>query len=197
MDQAGRRCDRHDYLGFRAGGFPFWLRLEGYGFGVYSDGRLFLTKVGISVVALNPGITDTNIHHVAVTKNGSTVVFYIDGVAYGVPAYNSGGFVFSTPAVIGARGDTLRNTFWGTIDELSVYSRPLSTNEIQAIYDANISGKCVVLVPPVIVSHPRNTNAIAGANVTLSVVAGGSSPLSYQWRFNGTNIVNANGSGSR
>ena len=28
-----------------------------------------------------PGLTGTNWHHVAVTKKGSTVVFYMDGVA--------------------------------------------------------------------------------------------------------------------
>jgi len=33
---------------------------------------------------------------------------------------------------------------------------------------------------------------VAGTNVTFTVVATGTAPLSYQWAFNGTNIVGAN-----
>ena len=88
----------------------------------------------------SPGLlTDTNFHHVAVTKSGSTVVFYVDGVAYPVAAYNPG-FTFTTPAAIGALGE-LHHGFWGTVDELSVYNRALSTAEIAAIYNAGSTGK--------------------------------------------------------
>lgn len=34
---------------------------------------------------------------------------------------------------------------------------------------------------------------LAGATATFSVVAAGSSPLSYQWRLNGANLNGANG----
>jgi len=64
-------------------------------------------------------VTDTNFHHVAVSKNNSAVVFYVDGVANPVSAYGSI-FTFTTSAAIGARGDDLNNSFYGIIDELSV-----------------------------------------------------------------------------
>ncbi len=44
---------------------------------------------------------------------------------------------------------------------------------------------------PVIVSQPQSTNAFVGASVTFSVVANGSAPLRYQWRFGNANINNA------
>ncbi len=43
-------------------------------------------------------------------------------------------------------------------------------------------------VPPAIVSHPKNTNAIAGATVSFSAVATGEN-LSYQWRKDGVDIA--------
>ena len=47
------------------------------------------------------------------------------------------------------------------------------------------------LQPPGITSQPLNQNASTGANVNFTVGATGSNPLSYQWRFNGTNLAGA------
>ena len=74
------------------------------------------------------------------------MVFYVDGVAYSVPPYDSGGFTFSTAGLIGAwrnQGGQVDDTFYGAIDELAVYDRELVANEIQAIYAAGGAGKCV------------------------------------------------------
>jgi hypothetical protein len=90
-------------------------------------------------------LTDTNtFHHVAVTKTGSQVVFCIDGVAESVEPYDPG-FVFGGPMVIGAVGGNYNyaGSFYGAIDEVSIYDRALATNEIQAIYNAGSAGKCV------------------------------------------------------
>ncbi|MBI4325912.1 MAG: immunoglobulin domain-containing protein, partial [Chloroflexi bacterium] len=43
--------------------------------------------------------------------------------------------------------------------------------------------------PPVITVQPEDQIARAGATAAFSVVATGSAPLSYQWRFNGLNIA--------
>jgi uncharacterized delta-60 repeat protein len=45
--------------------------------------------------------------------------------------------------------------------------------------------------PPVITSQPTNQTVFAGGTATFSVAASGALPLSYQWNFNGTNIVEA------
>src|ERR1035437_646270 len=49
--------------------------------------------------------------------------------------------------------------------------------------------------PPAITTQPVSQTLLAGANATFNVVASGSAPLSYQWRFNGGNISGATASG--
>ena len=44
--------------------------------------------------------------------------------------------------------------------------------------------RLTVVLPPSIATEPSNQNAVAGERATLSVVATGTAPLSYQWFFN-------------
>ena len=163
--------------------------------GILNDGTPFLTRVGIDqVTPPSITITDTNFHHLAVTKNGSSVIFYVDGVAYTAPTYVTT-YTFSYPsAAVGARGDNFENSFLGSVDEVSVYNRALLASEIQSIYNADEEGKCSTGTPPAITSHPQDRAVLAGNSTTFNVIASGTQPLSYQWLFNGTNIGGATAS---
>ena len=79
--------------------------------------------------------------------------------------------------------------FTGDIDEISLYNRALSASEIQAIYAAGSAGKCPAPSAPVILMQPTNQVAVMGGNATFSVLASGALPLSYQWQFDGTNVL--------
>ena len=46
------------------------------------------------------------------------------------------------------------------------------------------------IYPPVISTQPTNLNVIIGTNAVFSATVSGSTPLVYQWRKNGTNMVN-------
>ncbi len=48
-----------------------------------------------------------------------------------------------------------------------------------------------VLLPPVITVQPQSATNLAGSTVVLSAAATGSAPLSYQWTFNNSNLVNS------
>lgn len=126
---------------------------NGYGFVIdQNTNRLGLTNVGNSVVNSNLGITDTNWHHVAVTKSGNQVVFYVDGTA-DTPVTYATTFGFTANAAIGARGDAnAQNAFFGAIDELGIYNRPLTVADIQSIYNSGTSGKC----KPLATNVPEN-----------------------------------------
>src|ERR1041384_3888590 len=49
----------------------------------------------------------------------------------------------------------------------------------------------VLIAQPVITQEPRDHFAPEGAPVAFSVAAQGSTPLRYQWQFNGSDIPNA------
>jgi hypothetical protein len=48
-----------------------------------------------------------------------------------------------------------------------------------------------VNVPPAITAQPNSQKAIVGTNVTFRVTTTGTSPLAYQWAFDGTNLAGA------
>lgn len=107
----------------------------GYGFGGYGlfldpSGCPTLSKIGVDGTHPNATISDTNFHHLAVTKSGNKVIFYIDGMAHYAPSYDTE-FMFSTIAAIGARGDNWDNCFFGLIDEIAVYDHALTAAEIR------------------------------------------------------------------
>ena len=48
-----------------------------------------------------------------------------------------------------------------------------------------------VVAPPVIINEPVSQVVSLGTNVTFSVGVGGTTPFQYQWRFMGTDLLNA------
>lgn len=164
-----------------------------YGIGLNDKGNIFLTKIGYSNVYSTNAVTDTNaFHHIVATKSGSTVTFYIDGVAETAAPYDPG-FVFNGLFAIGARGSDYNSTFRGAVDEASIYNRSLSAPEVLALYQGGSAGKCVGTSPPIIFAQPAAQSVPAGSTATFAVGAGGSAPLSYQWLKNGNPIIGANG----
>ncbi len=168
--------------------------IGGYVFGIKDDGRIDLGNVGNNEVTTSAVITDTNFHHVAVTKTNSSVTFYVDGVVISSPTYNTT-FTFNTPVAIGynaSAGAGASNSFLGVIDEMSFYNRALSSTEIQSIVNASASGKC--RFAPAIAQHPKSVLANPGDTVSFTVSASGTAPLYYQWTCNGTNLAGATNS---
>ena len=102
--------------------------------------QVYFDPIGLaagSAAALNLN----NWHHVAATYDGSAVKIYINGVldvslpATGAPATNT------QPMHLGAGRDNNANFFQGLIDEVEIFNRALSADEIRAIYDAGSAGK--------------------------------------------------------
>jgi hypothetical protein len=170
----------------------------GYSFSMTDDGHLSLGFGSLTALGTSIGlaqITDTNWHHVAVTKSGMDVEFYSDGLPYGAPPFpNWLPFQFLTNAAVGIRADTLANGFIGSIDELTIYNRPLSATEIVAIYNATSAGKCTVGPPPAILMQPSAETVSIGNRASFGVAASGIGTVDYQWQSNGTNIAGATNS---
>jgi hypothetical protein len=139
-----------------------------------------------------PGLVNTNsFQHVALTydKASGMGTLYLNGAV--VASANLGSFTPQTsyPMYVGQRPSDNSVAFYsGLMDELSVYGKALSQAEIQAIYLAGAAGKCQSSSPPFIVNQPASQTTVIGGSATFSVTAGGSQPLSYQWRL-GSNAL--------
>ena len=106
--------------------------------GQYQDKIQFVRHGDTTWPISNTAIRDTNWHHIAVTRNNSDdAIIYIDGFQ---DATGSIGTVTAyTKTVIGA-GHTSYSNFKGTIDEVAIYNRALSGEEIRANMHWRLAG---------------------------------------------------------
>ena len=99
-----------------------------------SDNRLYFGAYNVAEVSSTGTITNDGLwHHVAVTfvDSANTVSFYIDGVASGGGTLNLPADVSSHVVKIG--GHPAGHYFRGVIDEFRVFSRALSSVEVQTV----------------------------------------------------------------
>jgi hypothetical protein len=171
---------------------------ECLGIGFYlQDGRLALqlcdtlTPYAWSCfVSSGPNLEDGQFHHVAVTVQRNSTTggnLYVDGqvVLTFDPTSQAGDLSTTEPLRLGNHASPWLNCYFkGIIDEMSIYRRALSTDEIAAIYAGGSAGKCVVptlAVTPVdglITSGPQGGPfSPASRGYTLSNI--GVSPLDW------------------
>jgi hypothetical protein len=115
--------------------------------------------------------------------NGGTLTNAINNVAH----INE---VWAGVARIGGdpQGNNLARTLNGVVDEVAVWKRALSFDEINSLY--GIGRGVISPVPPSIVIQPRSQALYAGHTARFNGGAVGSAPLVYQWRKNATNVSN-------
>jgi len=136
-------------------------------------------------------VNTTAFQHVALTYDKASGVgkLYLNGAVVASASLGSFTPLTSYPMYVGQRpSDSSVASYGGLMDELSLYGRALSQAEIQAIYDASAAGKCQSSAAPFILNQPTNQTTDVGGSASFSVTAGGSQPLSYQWRL-GTNAL--------
>ena len=116
---------------------------------------------------------------------GSTATFTV--IAAGTPplsyqwSFNSNNIVNATNATLTLANVQLTNAgnYWVTVTNL--YG---ATNSATAVLTVNVQ-------QPFIITQPVSQTNSVGSTATFSVTAGGTPPLIYQWRWNGTNLVNS------
>ncbi len=144
-------------------------------YGSAQSGPGNLTVLGPPVVVTNP-LSQT-------VTNGATVHFTVSAVGPGTLSYQ---WLFQgVPLQLGATSPTL------TLDKAgSGQAGPYSV-EVSNEYGTNRSADATlsVVAPVRIVTQPADAVATNGDSVELFVVAQGTDPLSYQWYFNGTNLL--------
>jgi hypothetical protein len=143
---------------------------------------------GIAFAVNGTANLDNNWHHIVGVMNTpiAMLFLYVDG-----NLVSSNGYAFSNgtntigienivqPVTIGSAGSSLTATndknWEGKINNVAIYGYALSANQvINHYYAAGIA-------PSIFVQPASSTNINPGGTVTASVVAHGSSPLSYRW----------------
>jgi hypothetical protein len=140
----------------------------------------------------NYSFTVGNWYHFALVATPTNYAIYLDGVVAGSGSYGYGIPLLFDPnhqldiGYIGGYGLFMN----GLMDEVSIYDRALSFDEIAANYLAGSYGKCED-VPPTILSQSQSQAVVAGSDAVFNVNAVGQQPLSYQWRKNGMALTNS------
>jgi hypothetical protein len=139
----------------------------------------------------------------SVNVNNSTVTLVwssVEGGTYQVESSTNQSVWTATLASVPSQGLTTTTNFTGTNG--TAYARV--TRTALASYDSATTGtftstqtdtESYSLTTLSIDTQPQSQTADPGTNVTFTVVASGITPFSYQWRFNGTNLVGATSSG--
>ena len=84
----------------------------------------------------------------------------------------------------GGRTDVPAEFFKGQLDDLRIYNRALSANEVAMLY-----GSEATPLVPVVSGQPADQVLLAGRTAGFEVSVTNSWPLSYQWFKNGTNAL--------
>ena len=134
------------------------------------------------------GFAIGNWYFVAIVADGTATDIYINGVqrahdpagpptATSLFSFNIGG-----GGIFGASGDN----FTGLIEDVGIFDRALSQQQIQRLYDAAAGASA-----PSILTQPRPQSLYAGRTARFTAEGiGGTPPLTYQWQYNGANLAN-------
>lgn len=114
---------------------------------------------------------------------------------YVLPSFSFTNFLTSSvfPSHSFSNGLVFDSRVYLPLTEVSPVLQFDSTNaqHMAVIKDFVIPGIASNTNPPAIVTQPQSANVYAGTDAKFSVLATGSAPLAYEWRFEGTSIPGA------
>ena len=155
-------------------------------FGFHGTGAVGCWSPG-GYVSFDPaGILESNKwYFIACTGDGDQMNLYVDAgrvsaVQNSVADYGSSAFPFRIGYGV---LDASNNFFNGAIDDVAVYDRALSAQEISDIRSA--AGP----VPPVIAEQPVDATRYATLSSQFAVNVAGTLPIGYQWRKDGVPLA--------
>ena len=121
--------------------------------------------------------------------DGSKITFYLNGneaASFSQSTTNYGSSSYPFRIGYGVL-DANANEFQGNIDEVALFDRALSVDDVNALYAKAVG----VAQPPSILVEPVGDTRYVTRSKTFTVTAAGTLPLHYQWRHNGTPIPGA------
>ena len=128
-------------------------------------------------------------YHVAGVRGSNYLQLYINGQLQGQTSVGFAQDYGNTPLYFGTSGQSYWDRkFKGLLDEVSLYNRALSSDEIAATLcgerGRQMQGGDITL-------QPQSQTVVIGTNALFTVSATGFGTLGYQWQFNGANVAGA------
>lgn len=119
-------------------------------------------------------ILDGSWHHIAGTYDGTAARIYVDGILEGSDSF-SGSIVYTAdPLYIGRRQCLCSaQVFDGVLDEVEIFNRALSGEEIQAIFNAGSAGKCKTKIVELDIkpgSEPNSINPKSNGVIPVAIL---------------------------
>jgi hypothetical protein len=108
--------------------------------------RLYVDVPATTTLFSTSGVTDTLPHHVAVTRLGSTVTFYVDGQPVGTGTLSGALQDANVTTLLGSNSNPA-SLLGGTLDEVLLYNRALTQSEITALASLNTAPSCTITTP--------------------------------------------------
>lgn len=156
------------------------------------DGRILFRRNSVADIVVSTRAVPLNtVTHVVVTKNGSTVRMYFNGVDVTGTVTNSTMVNNAIALGIGAADAGTDNFFGGTIDEAVIYSTALSSTRVLAHYNAGVQ---VFGTAAVTAGAQTTGSGTKGGKGSASSTAGGASTSTGQKGGRGGITVSAGGS---
>lgn len=193
--------------GYTDGTFPGMTRRTAVGsvgaqvdlsIGLYGGqfGALYKPTSGASALLSSPIVVQTGTwYHLAVTIDGTTARFYVNGVEQANAATLSN-YTPHNNFRIGGASCCAGDNFGGSVDEAEVFNRALTATEIQSIYDAGEGGKCDICTSPpanMALWHKADGNFDDSAGSNDGTQTGGvtftSGRVGQAYNFDGTDDV--------
>lgn len=136
---------------------------------------------------------DNTWHHVALVDVSGAVTVYLDGTNTLTAAYTREATLIQDTTSLGAilRSSGIAAYFSGTVDELAVWERALSMDEVQEVMNNGIQTPVPALGPFVTRDPVGSSKLRVDDTFTLTAAAGGVRPLTYQWLKGETEIPDA------
>ncbi len=159
-----------------------------YGVEVQNQAAKTTSEAALLAIISKPSITGQPQNQTVVA--GGEAVFEVQGAGAPAPTYQwkrNGKALSGTDRVLGVNSPQLKILNVQTADAGS-YTVTLVNSAGQV---TSKTAKLTIGVPPAIKTQPVNAAVISGKTASFKVSASGTAPLTYQWQFNGVNLVNS------
>jgi len=117
--------------------------------------------------------------HLAMTYDGTTMTFYVNGVKAGSTKVGTLPYTAAGKIVIGGTDTDSNQNFTGSIDEVRLYNRVLTSSELTTLGTPPVTNAALNVSES---GTPASGTAPLAVNFTASA-NGGSSPYTYSWAF--------------